>query len=147
MTDDPMGTTDVEQAPAPGFWLGADGRWYPPQAVGVAPPTNGMATASMVLGIIGLCLFWALGLGGLLGLLAVIFGGVGMSRSSTLPGQYLRGRAKAGLAMGIIAMVASGIFFVATIAAVDDAVEDLEIDSDPPNGVCDMDRFMQDPDC
>lgn len=147
---------ETDQPPGPGYTKGADGNWYPPQAppstgpggAGYAgPPTNGMATAALVLGIVGLCLFWITGLGAILGILAIIFGVIGMNKAKQLPGQFLIGRAKAGLITGIVATVASIAFVVVTVAVFVDAVEDLQINSDPSDGECNAERRIQDPDC
>jgi hypothetical protein len=69
---------------------------YPPQ-----PPTSGVATTSMILGIIGIvtgcCSF------GLLSLAAIICGHVAMSQTKT--GQFGgRGMAVAGLVLGYIVL-------------------------------------------
>lgn len=66
-------------APGPGWWLASDGQWYPPQQAtgyppqmpqpgyGYMPPrTNGLAVASMVLGIL-----WIYWIGSIL---ALVFG-------------------------------------------------------------------------
>ena len=71
--------------------------------MGVAAlPTSGMATASMVLGIIGVALGWCMF--GAPSLLAIIFGHLGLSetRTGTVGG---RGMATAGLVLGYIAIV------------------------------------------
>jgi uncharacterized protein DUF4190 len=59
----------------------------------VAQPANGMAIASLVLGIIGVLIPF-------LGVLALIFGGVGMSKANQ--GASGKGMAIAGLVLGII---------------------------------------------
>lgn len=158
----PSPQAGADAPPQPGWWQASDGRWYPPQAQpgvappppshAMAPPSNGMATAALVLGIISICLFWAFGVGVVLGVLAIIFGVVGKKKASSLPGQFASGRAVAGLVTGIIGVVAGGIFFMAVVAATDDAVEEFErigsdINSDPSDGWCDSDRYWQDPDC
>ncbi len=76
--------------------------------VGQALKPNGMATASLVCALIGLLLIpW------LLGLLAIIFGIVGLTKSST---EYRgRGAAVAGLIIGVID-IAWGFVWVAIIA-------------------------------
>jgi hypothetical protein len=119
---------------------------------GYAPgDVNGMATAALVLGIVGLCLFWIPFLGPLLAILGVIFGLVGISKAKEHPGAPLIGRAKAGLVTGIIGTVVGIGFFVLVVVAVDNTVNELEringINTDPANGVCDPERFLQDPDC
>jgi hypothetical protein len=67
-------------------------------------PTNGIATASLVLGLLGAVIEW----GGLLtlaaGVLAVIFGAVGIGRAGRTNQGH--GRAVAGLILGCIAIVA-----------------------------------------
>jgi hypothetical protein len=120
------------------------------------PPANGMATASMVLGIVGVCMFWSFGFGALLGLLAVIFGFIGLGAAKSLPGQLGRGKAIAGLATGAAALVLGVAFFVVIVIAASEAVDDLdenigdelgELNSDPVDGHCNTDRYYQDPDC
>jgi hypothetical protein len=81
-------------------------------------PSNGLATASLVLGLIGAIIEW----GGLLtltaGVLAIIFGAIGIGRSHQFG--HGHGRAVAGLVLGIIAIVAYlfwglvtlGVFFL-----------------------------------
>jgi uncharacterized Tic20 family protein len=59
---------------------------------------NGLAIAALVCGIIGLLLF-----GIVLGPLAIIFGGIGLSRANK--GAPHRGMAVAGLVLGIIDVV------------------------------------------
>jgi hypothetical protein len=103
--------------PVPGWWLASDGNWYPPQAApggAAAPPgpygpppsvpygytpyaptqsTNGLAIASMVLGIL-----WIYWIGSIL---AIIFGFVAMSQIK-LRNQGGKGMATAGLILGFI---------------------------------------------
>lgn len=151
--------------PGPGWWKASDGRWYPPEsAPGQAPPPpgqawgtvyappvkNSLATASMALGVCSMVGFFTFGLGVILGLLAVVLGVLGMRRARELPGEPLLGRARAGVVMGILGSLIGGLFFVLIVAAIGDAVDDLpfdEINTDPPDGFCDEDRFWQDPDC
>lgn len=123
-----------------GQGYGAPG--YQPYGV---QPSNGMATAALVLGIASIVLFWSFGFGVLLGILAVIFGVLGGNRAKELPGEPQAGRAKAGLITGIIGIVGGVAFFIVIFAAVGDAIDD--IDSDPSDGFCNPDRFLQDPDC
>ena len=57
-----------------------------PEAASYAPPAagnNGVATAAMVTGIIGLLTFLVCGLGALLGIIAVVLGFVGLSNSKS----------------------------------------------------------------
>ncbi|MEY2447268.1 MAG: hypothetical protein QOH79_744 [Acidimicrobiaceae bacterium] len=111
--------------PVPGWWQASDGNWYPPQAApGTAPQgpygppptgpygpppsapygytpyapvqsTNGLAIASMVLGIL-----WIYWIGSIL---ALIFGFVAMSQIKER-NQAGKGMATAGLILGFIGL-------------------------------------------
>jgi hypothetical protein len=71
-------------------------------------PRNGLGTASLVLGILAVVFCWAYWVGVVLGVLAIIFGGVGLARAKA--GQATnRSSALAGLILGIVAIAA---FFV-----------------------------------
>ena len=73
----------------------------PPIVYQVVQPTNGLATASLVLGILGIALFWFLGF--IMSILAIVFGGVGLSRAKAgAPG---KGVAIAGLTLGIVGLL------------------------------------------
>lgn len=87
------------------------------------------ATASFVLGIAGLCLFWLVGVGVILGLLAVILGAVAM-RSAKRVGDPV-GRAKAGVVLGLIATVASAAVIAVLMPWTVDVESDLEPVPDP----------------
>jgi hypothetical protein len=76
--------------------------YYPPYPVYVAaPPTNGLAIAALVLGIV-----WVYWVGSIL---AVIFGHIALSQIRRT-GQGGRGMAVAGLVLGYI-----GLFFLAVV--------------------------------
>jgi hypothetical protein len=64
---------------------------------------NGLAVAGLVMGILALVLFWIPFLGILLGLLGLIFGGVGIGRANKV-GKG-KGMAIAGLVMGILGVL------------------------------------------
>lgn len=113
----------------------------PPRGDG-PPLSNGLATAGLVLGVVAIVLFWTVVFGLILGVLAVVFGAIGMKRASTLPGRHLRGRGLAGVITGVAAIVLSGGFLVLALVGFVS-----EIDSDPADGTCDEGRFLQDPDC
>jgi hypothetical protein len=87
----------------------------PPQVVYLQQPpvqTNGLAVAAFVLGIVGVVLFWTL-LGGLiLGLLATVFGAMGLARAKR--GAPNKGMAIAGLVLGIVAMLLT-LFWISTM--------------------------------
>jgi hypothetical protein len=76
-------------------------------AVPVMPPgvSNGLATASLVLGILGAVIEWGGVLTLLAGVLAIIFGAVGISRAGHL-GNEGKGRGVAGLVLGCVAITA-----------------------------------------
>jgi hypothetical protein len=101
----------------------------PPEVVYVQQtpvPTNGLATAALVLGIIGAVLFWTVWAGILLGILATIFGAVGLSRTNR--GAPNKGMAVAGLVLGVLAIIASVVFTVAIVNVVDsdDTIREIE---------------------
>jgi len=112
------------QAPAPGQ---APGGGYPTgQAPGGGYPTagypaatgrrNGMGTTALVIGVVALVLVVLLlfsPLGVLLGLLAVVFGIVGLTRANRGEADN-RGQAVAGLVTGGVALVL-GIFFTLSV--------------------------------
>ena len=146
--------------PGPGWWLASDGRYYPPeQAPGAqAPPppaftaysqygapfvqttTNGLAIASMVLGIL-----WIYWIGSIL---ALVFGYVAKGQIDRAAGRQTgRGMAIAGIVLGWIGVAALALVVVLALAFSDD-IDDLDdINTDPSDGFCDEDRFLQDPDC
>ena len=116
-----------------------------------APPkseTNGQAVAALVLGIIGLLLSllcWPLGI--LLCIAAIVLGFLGRSRAETMAGNGA-GLALGGIITGIVGILAGIVAAILFFVVVNDATTDLgDINSDPSDGECDMDRFLQDPDC
>lgn len=72
---------------------------------------NGMATTGVALGIIGFILCWiplaGIWLGWPLGVLSVIFSGIGLSRANRI--QLGRSAAIAGLVLGIVTIVLKSI--------------------------------------
>ncbi len=80
----------------------------------VKPPSNGLATASLVLGIITAVFFFSI-IGWLfvpiLGLLAIIFGTIGMSTAGKLDGLG-KGKATAGLILGFSPIVLTVLFWI-----------------------------------
>ena len=148
--------------PGPGWWLASDGRYYPPEqapgrplrnrllrftaytpyapGMAQATSTNGLAIASMVLGILWI---WWIG-----SILALVFGYVAKGQIDRSAGrQGGRGMAIAGIVLGWIGVAFLALFIVFAIAFGDD-VDDFDgINSDPSDGVCNEDRVLQDPDC
>jgi hypothetical protein len=91
----------------------------PPPPFGVYPsqvaPPNGLATAALIVGIVGVLTFWTVWLGVILGVLGIVFGSV--SRGKTKLGAPNGGQATAGLVLGIVAVGLSVLFVVFIIAA------------------------------
>ena len=85
-------------------------RWQPggPWVANVPPRTHGLATASLVCGLVGLLLFMLLAV---LPILALIFGLISRSAIARSNGALIgAGRAKAGVALGIVGIVFFGLF-------------------------------------
>jgi len=76
--------------------------------------TNGMAVTALVLGIISLITFWAIWVSIITGILAIIFGAVGVNLAKTIGAG--KGMAMAGLVMGIIGVILA-ILWVLVITA------------------------------
>jgi len=64
--------------------------------------TSGLSITAMILGILSLVLVWAPFVGIILGILGIIFGGIGMGQTRRDPNLGGRGMAIAGLVCGII---------------------------------------------
>lgn len=78
-------------------------------------PRNGLGTAGLVLGIVGIVLAWV-PIGGLiLGILATVFGAVGLHRARK-GGASNRGVAIAGLVLGIATIVISCLIWGIAVA-------------------------------
>jgi hypothetical protein len=67
-------------------------------------PSNGLGVSALVLGIVGVVLAWVPFLGFILGVLATVFGAVGLSYARKGKATN-KGMAIAGLVLGIIAIV------------------------------------------
>jgi hypothetical protein len=119
--------------------------------------SNGLAIGGLVCGIIGLLTFWICGLGALLGVVAVILSAIGLNSAKKRSDGSGRGMAIGGLITGGLAILASIAFVVFFFVIADSTTSELEnldsneffpeLNSDPADGVCDSDRFIQDPDC
>ena len=106
------------QAPGGGYPPGqAPGGGYPPAGYPAATGRrNGMGTTALVIGVVALVLVVLLlfsPLGVLLGLLAVVFGIVGLTRANRGEADN-RGQAVAGLVTGAVALLL-GIFFTLSV--------------------------------
>ncbi|WP_329401976.1 DUF4190 domain-containing protein [Streptomyces melanogenes] len=95
----------------PGYGYGHPG-W-----TGMGAPLNGFGTTALVLGIISVVLFCMWGLGIILGILALVFGFLGRGRAKR--GQATNGgQALAGIILGAVGIVVSGVFLGLMIWAV-----------------------------
>lgn len=161
-----------DSSQGPGWWQASDGKWYPPgpgspppptpppgyvppgmgAPYGAAPRTNSNAVISLVLGIAGLLLC-----GIFTGIPAVIVGGKAKKDIAASGGaEGGGGMATAGVVLGWIAtawtvlMVGLVIVVVLLGEPASDTfvpVDNGGINSDPADGTCDFDRFLEDPDC
>ncbi len=96
-------------SPSAGYWQASDGNWYPPQpAYGQLAKTNGLAIASLVLGI--LWLYWVGSV------LALVFGYIAKRQIDESRGtQGGRGLAVAGIVLGYIGIAVIGIVVAAIV--------------------------------
>ena len=105
----------------------------PPPAPPAAPPaaqsTNGMAVASLVLGILSILLFFTVVPPFILGGLGVIFGIIGVSKAGQ--GAPNKGLAIAGLVCGAIGIVAA-IAFIALVVTTGEVVTNFSYTLSPP---------------
>ncbi|MEU6622148.1 DUF4190 domain-containing protein [Streptomyces litmocidini] len=83
-------------------------------------PSNGMGTTAMVLGIIAVAGFCLYGLGVVLGILALIFGIIGMKKAGRGEATN-RGMALAGVILGSIGILVSAVFLGFVIWAIANA--------------------------
>lgn len=114
-TDPPPLTPAADPPPPPPAPPAQPNQWATPMGQTSAPTaSNGMAVAALVLGIIGIIMFWSIWLGVLLGGLAILFGILGLNRAKQ--GAPNKGLATAGLVLGIIAVVGSLLWLAAIVA-------------------------------
>jgi heme/copper-type cytochrome/quinol oxidase subunit 2 len=107
---EPQGSSPV---PADGPAYGQ--QYGQPYGPGGHAPANGLGTAALVLGIVGLLLFWTVIGGIVLGILALIFGIIGRGRAKR--GEATNGGvATAGLVLGAVAIVVS-IAYISLVGA------------------------------
>ncbi|MEU3747394.1 MULTISPECIES: DUF4190 domain-containing protein [Streptomyces] len=109
------------------------GAGYGSQPPGWQQPANGMGIASMVLGIIAVAGFCMYGLGVVLGILALIFGIIGMKKAGRGEATN-RGMALAGVILGSIGIVVSGVFLGFVIWAIAEGGS-ASSDGDPYNSL------------
>jgi hypothetical protein len=85
-----------------------------PQAM---PASNGLGTAGGVVGIVALVLLWFPYIGLILGVIGVVLGAVGLSRSNRLYGAG-KGMSIAGIVCGGVALILNILFIVAIYSAI-----------------------------
>ena len=104
--------------PPPGYGQPGYGQvGYPPAfGAGQIAPRNGIGTAALVLGILAVVFCWTFWGGVVMGILAIIFGGVGLGRANRGEASN-RGSALAGLVLGIVALALLVLLAIVGIAA------------------------------
>lgn len=104
--------------PQPGYQAGYP-LAYPqmPVAYGAYPrPRNGLGTAALVLGIVGVVLCWIPFTGWALNILAVVFGAIGRKRA--IGGQATnRSSAVAGLVLGVVGLAVWVVILLVVVSA------------------------------
>ncbi len=117
----PPGQYPTQPGQPPGQYPGQPPGQYPGQPPGQYPAArrrNGMGTAALVLGVVAVVLVLLLlfsPIGAFLGLLAVLFGILGIMRANRGEADN-RGQAVAGLVTGAVALLV-GVFFTISIGA------------------------------
>jgi len=101
------------------------GQFNPGYPVGPSQ-SQGLAIASMVLGILAIVTFCFWPISALLAVAAIIFGAVHLNKVSKLPIQTGKGMAIAGLACGISAIVLTAVFTIFIIQASSELETNLE---------------------
>jgi uncharacterized membrane protein len=81
----------------------------------ITKPHSGLCVAALVIGIVAAVFFWAPFVGIVLGVLATVFGAIGIP-SAAKSGKAGRGMGIAGLVLGIIALGINIIFIVAYLS-------------------------------
>ncbi|WP_306327408.1 DUF4190 domain-containing protein [Streptomyces venezuelae] len=118
------------------------GGGYPGQPGWQQPASNGMGTAAMVLGIVAVAGFCLYGLGVILGILALIFGIIGIKKVGRGEATN-RGMAVAGIVLGSIGIVVSAVFLgfvIWAIAQDPSSFDDSGYDEDPFASVLQIER-------
>ncbi|WP_326566610.1 DUF4190 domain-containing protein [Amycolatopsis rhabdoformis] len=128
-----MSTPDNPQQPQyQQYPTNPSGAYGAPQAAGygqpVSAPRNGFGITALVLGIIALVLCWTVWAGIILGVLALIFGILGIKRANRGEATN-KGASIAGLVTGVIGLVIGAVILIAIgsiFASVGSQISDLQ---------------------
>jgi hypothetical protein len=100
--------------PQPAYGYG----YPPPPAYAHPKPSNGLGTAGMVCGIVGVALFWFPFVGFVLCLVATALSAVGLRRATgDAPTATNKGMAVTGLVLGIVGVAPALLFMIAVLSA------------------------------
>ena len=128
MSDAPQGPTEptgIEPASTPQGLPAAPPPMPGAPGMAIASASNGFAVAALVLGILSLVMFFTIWLPFLLGVLAIVFGALGITRANRIGGKQ-KGLAIAGLVCGAVGMVLAILFIVLIVnVASDQNVQDI----------------------
>ncbi|MDI3387262.1 DUF4190 domain-containing protein [Streptomyces sp. B-S-A8] len=114
----------------PSHHPGPPSPWDQPPYPGPPPqPQNGLGIAALVLGIIGAVLFFTVWGGVILGVLALIFGLIGLSKARKGMATN-KGVALSGTVLGGVAIVLSVVWLVVVVLAVQKVSDELEKEAD-----------------
>jgi len=78
-----------------------------------------MGIAALVLGILGFLLAFACGIGGILAILAIVFGFLGLTKAKTMGGVG-KGMSIAGLILGVVSILVSILFYLLIVVWAND---------------------------
>lgn len=123
------------EAGYPGYGMGSGDYNAQPTSYGYQPvqqpqKSNGVAVAALVLGILSLLGLVLVFPGFIFGLVALILGIVGLNKAKSIAGPGSRkGMSIAGIVMGVIAMVLSGLMMYAGFSVFNQMVEDGVLDA------------------
>jgi len=91
----------------------------------VRGPTNGLAVASLVCGIVGAVfglIPWTFWLAWILGILAIVFGAIGRKKADREPAAGKRSSATAGLILGVVAIILGIIGLILVVSVLEDSI-------------------------
>jgi hypothetical protein len=110
-------------APGPAAYSPPPTGAYVPTVGAPAQANNGMGIAALVLGIVSVVLFFACGAGILAGVLAVVFGFLGMGKAKQI--DKGRGMSLAGMILGVVGVIGGILFLVLVTIGVNKASDNI----------------------